>query len=352
MEPPEKPEPTILDQTDPLTGEEPESIPTPSRRTLMRNLWLLCGALVLIVVAITAVVSYRLLLLPPSNFPAEKYITIPEGTNLDEATRLLYSEGLINSPLALKLFVKVQGNERGIKAGDYLFENPQNSWEIARRIATADYGITPITVTIPEGATSYQIAEILTDKLNRFDTVTFSERAKEREGYLFPDTYQFMPNVTIEEILDTMERNFYNQVAELEPMTASSTFSLHEILTLASLLEKEARQFETRKKIAGIIFNRLEVNMPLQIDAVFGYIYGRETFNPRFSHLAVESPYNTYKNRGLPPGPIANPGIESIQAALEPIANEYLFYLTGRDGNMYYSNTYEGHLWNRRMYLD
>lgn len=318
----------------------------------LHSWWAYGGVALLILASLSTIGVYSFMMQAPRSFPVEQYVTIPEGATMQEATLQLHKYGVIRSPLALKLSIKVKGNERGIIAGEYYFDQPLTAWEVAERISTGKFGITPLAITIPEGATSYQIAQLLTEKLHGFDAVTFSERAKLKEGYLFPDTYYFMPNATIEDVLSAMEKNFYDRVADIEPLVASSTFTMHDVLTMASLLEKEARRFETRQMIAGVIMNRLEIDMPLQIDAVFGYIYGTNTFSPKFSHLATDSPYNTYKYRGLPPGPIANPGLESIKAALEPMTNGYYYYLTGRDGNMYYSETYEGHLWNRRMYLD
>jgi UPF0755 protein len=101
--------------------------------------------------------------------------------------------------------------------------------------------------------------------------------------------------------------------------------------------------------VAGILWKRIEIGMPLQVDAVFGFIYGKPTFSPTFDELEVDSPYNTYKNKGLPPGPIGNPGLDSIRAALEPVSSPYLYYLTGVDGTMHYSRTFEQHVANRRF---
>ncbi|MBP9816793.1 MAG: endolytic transglycosylase MltG, partial [Candidatus Pacebacteria bacterium] len=104
--------------------------------------------------------------------------------------------------------------------------------------------------------------------------------------------------------------------------------------------------------VSGILWNRIELGMPLQVDAVFGYIQDTQTYSPSFDDLEIESPYNTYRNKGLPPGPIANPGVNSILAAVTPTKTEYLYYLTGRDGKMYYAETFEAHKANRARYLD
>ena len=121
---------------------------------------------------------------------------------------------------------------------------------------------------------------------------------------------------------------------------------------MASLIEKEADTAEDRRIVSGILWNRIDADMPLQVDAVFGYILDRSGYAPTGSDLEIDSPYNTYENRGLPPGPIANPGLDALTAALHPAATEYFYYLTGRDGLMYYAETFEEHKRNRELYLD
>ena len=311
--------------------------------------WITISVLFAIVVAIQA---YFLWFTPPKAFPVHTIIDVPEGITLDQAVRHLEKENLVRSSLLTRFFILVLDDESSVRAGDYYFEEPLNSWDMAKRIVAGDFGLTPIKVTIPEGATTYQIADILEERLGRFDAVTFLARTKDKEGYLFPDTYYFMPNATIEEVVETMEETFTERIAELQNRIEAFGRPLDEVITMASLLEKEARTLESRRTIAGILWNRLSIDMPLQVDAVFGYIAGTETFHPNYSDLEVESPYNTYKNKGLPPGPIANPGLRSIEAAVTPINSDYIFYLTGRDGNMYYSETYAEHLRNKQLYLN
>ena len=121
-----------------------------------------------------------------------------------------------------------------------------------------------------------------------------------------------------------------------------------DVIIMASMLEKEARQLETRRVIAGILWKRLERGMPLQVDAVFGYILDRDTFSPSLNDLSINSPYNTYTHTGLPPGPIGNPGLESLDAALHPVETPYWYYLTGADGTMHYARTFAEHVANRK----
>ena len=147
-----------------------------------------------------------------------------------------------------------------------------------------------------------------------------------------------------------MESEFEKQITVLKEDIVAFGVPLSEVVTMASLLEKEARQYETRQIISGILWKRIKIGMPLQVDAVFGYIFGIDTFSPTFDELVTtDSPYNTYKNKGLPPGPIANPGLESLKAAVNPVETPYFYYLTGFDGEMHYGRTLDEHVENRRF---
>lgn len=195
------------------------------------------------------------------------------------------------------------------------------------------------------------MAEQIESALPDISAQEFSSVARQYEGYLFPDTYLFELTSTGPAIVKTMRENFDKKIAPLAASIAGSSHSLSDIVTMASLVEKEARTPEDRRIIAGILWKRLELGMPLQVDAVFGYIQNRDTYSPSFADLKIESPYNTYLHPGLPPGPIANPGFDSLEAVLHQTSSDYLYYLTGKDGNMYYAVTYATHLANQRKYL-
>lgn len=307
---------------------------------------------VLGVVAIVMVGFFQyMLFMPPATFPVQTVIAVPEGMTLREASVYLSAHGVVRSPETLMIAVMLLGAEETVKAGDYFFEQPLTVFEVASRIGNGEFGLRPLRVRIPEGSTSYQIAEILEKKLGTIDKEEFIALSKDKEGFLFPDTYFLLPNATPAQIIDIMERNFYLRVAPLEDKIAAFGKPLTEVVTMASLLEKEARWTEERQVISGILWNRIEVNMPLQVDAVFGYIHSTDIYHPKFSDLKVDSPYNTYKNKGLPPGPIASPSLSSIEAAVTPTDNDYLFYLTGRDGKMYYSKTFAEHVDKKYRYL-
>lgn len=320
-------------------------------RTLIRFLPQLGGILVAVFLA-GSLYAYVGMYQAPAFFPTRTIITIPEGANVREVAEILYEEQVVRSAFAFQALVRFTGQDTMIDAGDYYFEHPLNLQEVATRLTQGEHGLTPIEVVIPEGTTTYQMAELLAAKFEQFDPITFLMLAEDKEGYLYPDTYQFLPNVRTTVILDTLERTFYERLAEVEGQIAAFGRPIHEIITMASLLEKEAWDHEERRTIAGILWERLSIDMPLQVDAVFGFIERTETFSPLFSDLEVDSPYNTYKYKGLPPGPIGSPSLSSIEAAVTPVETDALFYLHGQDGVLRIAHTYEEHLVNRRKYLD
>jgi len=289
---------------------------------------------------------------PSVFFPVKKIVTIPDGVTLTEAAHILKGEQAIRNITAFKIYVHLTDEDRNIMAGDYYFDEPLTIDEVAGRVTNGLFGLEPLKVVIPEGATTYQMAEILDNEFERFDPEMFMLLATEKEGYLFPDTYQFLPNVSTAEILQTMERTFYERLRTIEEKIAMFGRPVHEIVTIASLLEKEAWDHDEREVIAGVLWKRIEINMPLQVDAVFGFIEKTETFSPLFSDLEVESDYNTYKNKGLPPGPIGSPSLSALDAAVSPVPTDALFYLHGRDGSLHTALTHDEHLVNRRRYLD
>lgn len=263
----------------------------------------------------------------------------------------LKERDIIRSSLFFEFLVRLLSEDTGVRAGTYFFENGVFSLDLAKHLTRGIFGLDPTRVLIPEGATTREIALVMQHKFPDFDATRFLELAKDKEGYLFPDTYFFLPNTKPEQVIQEMRSNFDRQMADLLDDIASSTKSLHEIVTLASLLEKEAIVSRERKIISGIIQNRLDIDMPLQIDATFRYILGKGSFDLTREDLRHESPYNTYINKGLPPGPIANPGMDSILAAMHPEKTSYFYYLHDRRGRIFYSKDFEGHKRNKFAYL-
>lgn len=301
-------------------------------------------ALIIALALIT--LPYALFVAPPQAYPIGGTIHVETGEPVGTVAAELESLRAIHSPLAFKIFVAVLGDS-GVQAGSYSLSDRQNVVALAYRFSTGATGLDSIKVTIPEGSTSWDMAEILKSTLKDFEDAQFLELAKNKEGYLFPDTYFFQPGTPPDVVIRTMQSAYEQRVSPLREKFAAAGKSEEEIIIMASLLQKEARKPDTMKIISGILWKRISMGMPLQVDAVFGYIHERDTFNPSFNDLEIDSPYNTYKNKGLPPGPISNPGLDAILAALEPTTTPYLYYLTGKDGVMRYAKTFDVHVANR-----
>ncbi|MEK7621891.1 MAG: endolytic transglycosylase MltG [Patescibacteria group bacterium] len=285
----------------------------------------------------------------PGDFPRKSLVTVSEGASIGEVAALFARERLVRSPKALEYLVRFKKDI--VVAGDYFFSQPANVFIVAARLASGDYDLTPIKVTIPEGATSHNIAVLLARLIPDFDRESFTALAAEREGYLFPDTYYVQPTWQPERLIELMTKQFRANIKLLDPLIASSGRTLEQVVIMASILEREARTTESRRLIAGILWKRLDDGMPLQVDAVFPYIMDRNTFEVSRADLATSSPYNTYRYRGLPIGPIANPGLDALTAALTPVESDYWFFLSDRSGAFHYAVDFEGHKRNKALYL-
>lgn len=301
---------------------------------------------------IVLVGNWYVLGLPPRGFPAEEFIEIPPNQTLYETARELEERNVITSAALFTGFARLSGTDTKIQAGTYVFKRPIGLWEVLRRLVNGETGVPMARVRFLEGETSYDLADALEAELPGFDRAAFLAKAEPLEGYLFPDTYQFLYEETPDEILAKLYANFERSIEEVEAEIRVFDMPLRDVLIMASLLEREGRNLEERRKIAGVLWHRIEIGMPLQVDAVFGYIKKTQTYRPSFDDLEIDSPYNTYRYKGLPPGPIANPGLTSILAAVTPAETEALYYLTGRDGVTRFARTFEEHKRNRELYLD
>ena len=287
----------------------------------------------------------------PKDFPLGTEITIRDGETLESIGDHLYGAHIIHSPVWFKLLVTLSSGERSIRAGEYRFDKRLNTVETIQKLTRGDYGFALVKVTIPEGFSIHQIAEILSSKLDTFSAKEFIEQAKGKEGFLFPETYTFPTNAKPQAVIDKMGSIFNEKIEPLRADITASKHSLVEIVTMGSLLEEEAKTSESRRVVSGILWNRIAIGMPLQVDAAFLYINGKNTYELTRQDLLIVSPYNTYKNKGLTPTPISNPGIDSINAAIHPTKTPYLYYLSERDGTMHYAKTYVEHLRNKALYI-
>jgi UPF0755 protein len=288
---------------------------------------------------------------PPYNFPKNKIINIEEGWSLDRISSHLKESGLIRSEKIFKFLAYISFNQTDLASGDYFFNKRENIFSLLHRLANAKYYLTAEVVTFPEGSTVVEISRILKEKFPNFNQREFLEISKDKEGFLFPDTYHFLPSIKARDVVSVMEKNFRVKTESLLREVDESGKSLKEIVIMASILEEEARTKETRDIISGILWKRIEIDMPLQVDAVFPYIIGKDTYELTTDDLKYDSPYNTYKYKGLPPGPISNPGLSSIESALRPVSSNYLFYLSDKEGNMHYAKDFETHKLNKQKYI-
>ena len=307
--------------------------------------------LLVLVVGTIAVLAYLQLIRPPDAFPANKLVSIPAGMPLSSIGALLEDEHVVRSGLAFDLLVTGMGHERDVHAGDYLFKEPQSVFKIARAISTGTYGLEPIRIRVPEGAMTRDMALIFASTLERFDAEKFLAEAEPQEGYFFPDTYFFLPNATEETVMRAMRQNFDQHIATIAPQIASSTHSLPDIVTMASIVEREARNSKDRRMIAGVLWNRLERGMALQVDVTFLYTIGKGTFQLTMADLTSDSPYNTYKHKGLPPTPIGSPSLDSLLAAAVPTKNDYLYFLADRNGVTHFCKNYACQVANKAKYF-
>jgi len=294
---------------------------------------------------------YFILFAAPRNFPVDSIVGIEKGSSASAVADQLADERIISHARLLELLLRLSGGSEGVHAGDYRFEDPQNVFLVAYRLLVGDYGFPTIRVTFPEGITVRESAKKIEGVFSAIRASDFESAAKQYEGYLFPDTYLFVSSDDVASIISLMRTNFDTKIGPLSDDIRASGRTLSDTIILASLIEKEARTDASKRMVAGILQNRLTLGMPLQVDAVFGYIFNRDTYSPSLKDLTVDSPYNTYTHKGLPPGPICNPGLSSIEAVLHPTKTKYIYYLTGKDGLMHYATTYAEHQANQKRYL-
>ncbi len=290
---------------------------------------------------------------PPSAFPADTVITIEQGQSLGSIARNFEDKGLVRSAGIFETLVVLVEGDRGIAAGDYVFEVPVNALELARRVTGSDFGIGKISVTLPEGLTIAEMASVLDAKLSNFDAAAFVSAAKPSEGYLFPDTYYFFATTDAPKAIEMLKKTFDKKVTRgLAADFAVSPRAMTDIIIMSSIVEAEAHgSYEEKRMIAGILWKRLDEKMRLQVDATLAYVTGRGSAELTIADLEDDHPYNTYTRFGLPPTPIGNPGLDSIRAALDPKPSEYYFYLHDKDGTIRYAKNFEEHKKNIATYL-
>jgi UPF0755 protein len=313
----------------------------------IRKILILAGAI--IVIALLAI--YYFAFSSPSNFTPGTTVLIESGQSISGISQLLEDEHVVRSTFVLRSLLILFGGEHNTSAGLYVFASHQNVFSIAMRIRHGEYGYIPVKMTIPEGFTTAQIADLTHQLFPNIDRDTFYAEIKPDEGYLFPDTYFFPPEATPLMIEDRLKSEFSSETDSLAPEIAAQGKTLQQIITMASILEAEVQTDSDRKLVADILWRRINIGMRLQVDSTLSYILGKTSAELTDADLKTDSPYNTYLNAGLPPTPISNPGIEAIQAALNPTPNNYLYFLSDGHGITHFAVTYAEHVQNKQKYL-
>lgn len=305
-----------------------------------------------VAIALVLIAALWILFVPAPGFARGALVTIPEDASFGQAAMELESARVISSSFAFRVIARLSGADREIHAGRYLFERPESLVSVLARLADGEHGLPSVRVTFPEGTSTKEMGTILAGALAGFDQAAWEEETRLLEGTLFPDTYDFYKDASIAEVAARMQENFSKRTKAFAEEAAAAGKDFDELLIMASIIEKEANTEEDRHIVSGILWSRIEEGVALQVDAVFPYIRGNPDHIPNGDDPELDSPYNTYLNRGLPPGPITNPGLDALDAALHPTETDYFYYLTGKDGKMYYAESFEAHKRNREQYLD
>ena len=305
-------------------------------------------------------------------------VEVPIGSGLSSISTLLEEKGLIKDARVFKYYAKFK-NESQFQAGKYDLTQSMTLDELIESLKTGKVYRTPVfTMTIPEGLTLEQIGNIVEKKtsytqkefMDLVTSDTFVQQMKAKypdlvtdavlaenirydlEGYLFPATYSyFEEKPTLESIVDEMVGAMDKVVKNYSDALTEKQMSVHQLITFASLLEEEATAQTDRETIASVFYNRINRGMPLQTDPTVLYALGSHKDRVLYKDLEVDNAYNTYKNKGLPPGPIAGAGKTSIEAVLNPSGTDYLFFLADKEGVNHFSKTYDEHLQKEQKYL-
>lgn len=299
----------------------------------------------LTIVAIGGILWWENGISPVNSQSKESQIfVVQKGDGVKEISNRLKANGLIKSSIVFFLLVKQSGIDKRIEAGDFRLSPAMTAKEIAENLT---HGTLDIWITVPEGKRAAEIAEILKEKILTYNS-SWSSILAQNEGYLFPDTYLIPKDANIEIIVNQMRGNFNAKYATLD--TSNTKLTQEEIVILASLIEREAITDAERPIIAGILINRLDAGMALQVDATIQYAKGKNPKNKKWwepvlieEYKTVASDYNTYLFAGLPPGPISNPGLEALSAAVSPAITDYFYYLHDQNGKIRYAKTFAGH---------
>lgn len=326
----------------------------------------IAGGIIILILIFLFVVFYQLKT-PLSKNVEEEIFVIEEGEGLEQVSNNFRKEGIISNKWVFFYYVWFKGKAGSLQAGKYSLSPSMTILEIAEKIIRGEVIQDWIKITVPEGWTNKQVEGRFLElgiinpegyNFYRISTESYPFLADRPvgvslQGYLFPDTYYFYKDSTTEDVVKKMLDNFREKLTDdLIGDIEKQKKSIFEILTMASILEKEVRSDEDRAIVSGIFWRRIEDNYPLESCATIAYILGVDKWRYSYEDTRVESPYNTYINTGLPPTPINNPGLSAIKAAIYPTETDYYFFLTDPEtGDTIFSKTFEEHNTNKRKYF-
>lgn len=287
----------------------------------------------------------------PAEFIPGTVITIPQGASTKEAGDILERKHVIRSSSIFQFLIKIVLVNRPVIAGDFAFDKPADTLQIARLLTGGGFGGTQARLTFPEGVSIREMNTTIARNISKWNTDEFAAKAKPFEGFLFPETYVVFKTITPDEMIALLKKEYTKKISPLKDSIVQSKKTELQIIIMASLLEKEAKNPAEAKIVAGILWKRIQSGIPLQVDAPFLYTLGKTSSQLTKTDLQKDGPFNTYTRKGLPVGPIGNPGLAMITAAISPESSPYLFYLHDMKGQIHYAKTYQEHLKNKKKYI-
>lgn len=283
-----------------------------------------------------------------------KIFIVESGQSILTIGKNLEEKKLVKNHYVFLVYAFLTGQNKKIQSGTYRLSSSITTPEIIKKLTTG--GIADYWLKIIDGSRVEEVALLFPEGLP-FSNQDFLTKVKTKEGYLFPDSYLIPEYYTVDQIITLIQNNFDQKFTKAKE-NSNTLLTDKQVLVLASLLEREGKSLESKKMIAGILMNRFNIGMAFQLDATVQYARDNQNkFITKYwqpvskSDFSIDSPYNTYKNPGLPPKPICSPGYNSLYAAFHPTDSDYLYYITGNDGKMYYAKTLEEHNSNIAKYL-
>lgn len=305
---------------------------------------------------------------PLPDLKKAKVLVVEKGDGVNQVAFKLKDQDILEQTFNFETLLWLRKQENKLQAGEYKLNPGISAKELANTLVAGNTLLQEIQITIPEGFTSKDIEKRLVEKeLSSQDTFTnaiknyrydfsgqedYGKTLPSLEGYLFPDTYKFYKGASIQEIINKILTNFDKKLAtDLRDEIKSQGKTIHEIIIMASIIEKEVRNVDEMKKVASVFYNRLAIDMPLESDATVNYATGKSRRQATYDDIKIDSLYNTYLYKGLPAGPISNPGLNAIRAAIYPEKTDYYYFLSPENGSTVFSKTLEEHSLAKAKYL-